>query len=222
MLLLSGVSASADLVTWIATIQVDTVDDPFDMLGGSIAPGDLMTGTISYDTSLTDDSPSDTEYGNYNVLFPTSDNWIEGKTASGDGFYESTEYFGVQVYDPAPQTGFFDTLSFFSSGDTIPSLLQTFSVDTIDLDILFIDNDASALAGDSLPVVINLADFDEAYMEMEGYSFTPGGGYEFGFSVSGTVTALRSVPEPSSLCTLTVVAAGMLPPARRRRLLRSL
>ena len=57
--------AQAEPITIAIEAKVDSVEDRDGYLGGKIKPGDIITGTYTYDSSTPDSSPSDPIQGNY-------------------------------------------------------------------------------------------------------------------------------------------------------------
>lgn len=212
LLFLAAVCApayGANLVTFNITAVVDSVDDPFGVINGNILPGDALTGVLQYDLDLPDSDP-DPNYGSFSAD-PPGDNFINGSNA-GSSFFETILFFDIYTEnDPL----FSDSIEFFASGDTTPSLLAHPLVDYVDVDILLVDDDQTALINNAPPSTLNLDDFEIAFFSLSGDSFDADTGMYFTpFYVMASITDISRVPEPAGL---VFIALGLSLAAIRRR-----
>jgi len=71
LLLANGSPAQAEVITIAIEATVDWVDDPCDYLEGNITPGDIITGTYTYDSDTANSSTTPTvgSYWHYDSPF---------------------------------------------------------------------------------------------------------------------------------------------------------
>ena len=171
------------------------------LLGGTIQPSDTLTGLIHYDLALPDQHPSGA-IGFYDGQ-PLSDNFIAGANETGD-FFETQLFFDVTV-----ENDVVDRVDMFASGDTIPSTLGAPNVDFVDLQVLLVDNDGTALDSDALPENLNLADYEVAvvYLSAESADVIP----QFGYEVEAIINSISRtvIPEPHGLALMVLGVAGV-------------
>jgi len=87
----SALPAQATLITIEITAEVDSVEDNGNYLEGQINPGDIITGTYTYESSTADSSPLDPTQGNYWHYDPPA-----GISLSVGGFDFQTDPAGVE------------------------------------------------------------------------------------------------------------------------------
>lgn len=173
---------AAPLVQFEVTAIVDYVNDPLDLLGGTIQQGETLKGLIQFDLALPDEDPSPS-IGFYDGD-PLSDNFISGANETND-FFVSDSFFDITVENDE-----FDRVDFFASGDTIPSTLAAPEVDFVDLQVLLFDEDGTALNDTALPTELNLDDYEVAvvFFSAEGGGINP----EFVYEVEAFITSISS------------------------------
>ena len=78
--------ADATLITISIEAEVDYVEDLGNYLEGKINPGDIITGTYTYDSTTADSYPSDPLVGRYSHYSPPA-----GISLTVGGFYFTTD-----------------------------------------------------------------------------------------------------------------------------------
>jgi hypothetical protein len=206
--LASGVlarEASADTVRLDFAIDVrDTLGDLADLFGVSIAVGDVVLGSLTYDTSTPDTLPSPFE-GNYRstgaiafrigagLTLPNDDVWVFDRT-----------------FDPRPN--FDDVLTAFATTQSFPGF------DAIQAELSF---RGGGRVGDALPSAAEaLAAFPSGGIRFAGWKTGVNppfdrGTHEFAGIVRLLPDTPEPVPEPGTMLLLASGTAVLV--ARRRR-----
>jgi hypothetical protein len=179
--------------------EVTAVQDPDDVLGGSVTVGTPFSGMWIYETTTPDYSP-DPSAGMYNNAVSA---WTLAMGGNNWQFAPPTE---ILVSNPA--TGWD---SFEQDGAMQPAF------GSIDSDLLFTltDHDGSAMDSDALPTSLNVSEFEIRQLDLL-YDFDAPTRTVY---VGGTINSISSatVPEPSALALLGVAAGFLVYASRRRR-----
>jgi len=190
--------AKAELVTIKIEAVVDSVDDPFGYLEGNITPGDIITGSYTYDLSTPDSNPLG-QGADYEHLLPPC-----GISLSVGDFVFQTDMTNVNllvevVNNNAGIDGYllisYNNLS-LPNGTPVNSISWT-----------LIDYTKSALSSDALLATAPVLD-DWGFNRL---SFG-GGTRARGYVIEGDVTSAVVIPEPA---TVLLVSFGGLIFVRR-------
>lgn len=196
-LILAPPGAQATLVTIQIEAIVDSVDDPFGYLEGTISPSDIITGSYTYDLSTPDTNPS-LYVGDYEHRASPSGIFL----SVGSSEFR-TDLGNVNVFvEVVNNNGGID--AFLVQSDNNLPLPNGMSVNSISWTL--IDDTKSALSSDALlstPPVLDDWEFNRL-------SFG-GGTRARGFVVEGHVTS--AIPEPGTMALFGL--SGLL--IRRRR-----
>lgn len=198
-LLIANPMFAAPLVRYEVNATVDFIDDPNGLLTGLVQLGDPLTGILQYDLALPDTDASPTT-GFYEAT-SLSENFIAGSNVGGE-FFETLSLFDVFVDNDVA-----DVLEFFASGDTIPSTLAVPGIGFVDLQVILVDDEGTALSSDALPTNLNLADFESAVVVLSADCDTSP--VQTVYLVEATINSIRqtAIPEPHSLALLALGAA---------------
>ncbi|MHC4157372.1 MAG: PEP-CTERM sorting domain-containing protein [Planctomycetota bacterium] len=191
--------ADATLITIAIETQVDYVEDLGNYLEGKINPGDIITGTYTYESTTPDSSPLDPAQGNYWHYAPPA-----GITLTVGGFDFQTDPTSVEFHvairnDIEP--GEEDLYSIVSYNNA--SLYNGTPVDHISWQLY--DPTGTAVSTDALPTSAPvLTDWSTSYgLRLEA---------ERAYIIDAHVTS--AVPEP---VTILLLALGGLVLVRRRK-----
>lgn len=190
-------SLRAGVITIYLTAEVTYVDDLYDLLGGKIAVGDIITGSYNYDSDTPDTNPSVTvgDYQHYDP--PYGINLSTGTLA----FQTDPDYVDFLSEILNDHTGIDGYL--LRSYNNLP-LPGDIEVEHISWQLG--DYSMNALSSTALPTSPPvLEDWEDNYLLM---SF----GYK-GSSMIGT-TVTSAIPEPATVLLLTL---GGLALTKRRR-----
>ena len=189
-----GAAQAIPIILYSFSGELGNVDDSGDLLGGSFSIGDTFTGVFSYDPNLPDGSPSPTVFtspANTDMSVQLAGFSFTSRTESVDLFTDSGVLFFINGFDSVP---------FIDLGNN-PGRLMT---------LLF---SGESFADDVLPSSIDLDDFSGAGFRIFGDT-GPGGPT---FLLTGDVTSLTVIPEPSTLTLFVIGLAGLGFMMRRRR-----
>ncbi|TWT36887.1 hypothetical protein KOR34_18320 [Posidoniimonas corsicana] len=192
LLCLASPVCRAELVRFQITASVDAIDDPLGVLAGAVMIGDPLTGLLQYDLAIiaNDDNPSP-DFGAW-LLSPPGDNFIEGSNAAA-GNFQTIDSFRASTANNGPLG---DRLSFFGTGDTTPSTVEHPNAEYVELNVALTDSDATVLANDQLPSVLNLADYEQAVVTLTAEGFNDNSEFATLYEVSATITQLRRLAGP--------------------------
>ena len=188
--------AQATLITIEITAEVDSVEDNGNYLEGQINPGDIITGTYTYDSLTADSSPLDPIQGNYWHYGPPA-----GISLSVGGFEFQTNPADVEFHLAIRndiQPGGEDIYAIVSYNNL------ALSNGTLVEDIYWqlYDPTGDALSSDALPITApSLPDWEQNSLTLRGGTrLEP-------FAVEAHVTS--AVPEPATI-VLFVIGALLL------------
>jgi hypothetical protein len=173
----------ADLITFAFTGTADLVDPA---LAGSFSAGQSLTGTYTFDSTTVARAGSDSTFAVFDAL--THLNFTLGTySATSTGAPE----IQVDNNPPPPDDDRYSILARASDGLTGPAV-SGLALDSFGFRL---DDSTNSVFNNALvlPTSLNLADFDNRQFFL---FFTDG---TSSVDVSGTITSLRAVPEPSSL-----------------------
>lgn len=195
LLLASGSVVRAEIITIAIEATVDWVNDPCDYLEGNITPGDIITGTYTYDSDTVDSSPLTTvgDYWYYDSPF--------GISLSVDGIDFRTDpcnvNFLVEIindHGPLNRDGYY-----LNSSYNLP-LTNGLPIDYISWQLD--DSTGQAISSIELPITApSLTDWEEFWgLRLESTKRKDiNGVYYEGFLISSSVTSAVVVPEPASI-----------------------
>jgi hypothetical protein len=185
-----GQRADATLITISIEAEVDYVEDLGNYLEGRINPGDIITGTYTYESTTPDTNPS-AYVGDYEHFAPPA-----GVSLSVGGFDFMTDPmnvdFLVAITNDGISGGLHDSY-WICSYNNLP-LSNGASVDEITWALR--DPTASALSSDALPITPPVLD---NWQSMVGLRLE---GERAGYIVDAHVTS--AVPEPGTIGLLTI------------------
>jgi len=189
--------AKAELVTIKIEAVVDSVDDPFGYLEGNITPGDIITGSYTYDLSTPDSNPLG-QGADYEHLLPPC-----GISLSVGDFVFQTDMtnvnFLIEIINNYPPVDNYLVRSHnnlpLSNGTPIG-----------DISWLLEDSTGNALSSDALPTTGPVLD-DWGFNRLT----VNGGTRARAFGIMGHVTS--AIPEPA---TIVLLGLGGLLLGRRR------
>lgn len=177
-LVASGLPASADLVTFDFVVQLTSVMDSQNVLGGTVAVGDEVTGQFTLDTSTPDWYPASPNLGTYSNPITSLTGSVGGVAFTGPG--PTVDQITIRV----PGIGPYEFQMFED-----PEFLGT----RADFRLWLRDSTRSWTEGDALPTV-PFPHFDFSFFELAAQA--PGGFVR----LEGVVTSFT--PEPGSLAFL--------------------
>ena len=180
--------AAASLITIDIEAVVDSVDDPDGWLEGKINPGDIITGSYTYESSTGDSNPSES-VGDYEHFSPPAGIWL-----SVGGFDFETDAadvdFLLEILNDVISGGLHDGY-IIRSYSNLP-LYTGVSVDHISW--VLSDYTASALPNDGLPAIAPILTQWESIYGLRLH------GERGGYIVDAHVTS--AIPEPSTTLLL--------------------
>ena len=186
-------TASGGFVTWEFGGVITSVDDPLDILGGSIMLGTPFSGSFTFESTTPDSEPNNPSVGSY-----------DDAIVALSGHIGALEFFGAGLFNTIRV---FDEPSGFGSDSysvSVTDLGTPFFGETSDFFLGFEDSTRSAFASDSLPIApFDLNAFDNSFFSLQTASEQ--------VRLEGTVTSL--VPEPA---TLGLLGMGTVVLLRRR------
>jgi len=186
-------AAQATLITIAIEAEVDYVADYGNYLEGKIIPGDIITGTYTYDSTTPDSSPLDPVQGNYWHYAPPSGIYL---TVGGFDFHTdpTNVEFHIAIRNDIQPTG--EDIYALVSYNNLP-LSNGTPVDYISWQLY--DSTGHALPTDALPTTPPvLTDWETIYgLRLEA---------DRTFLIDAHVTF--AVPEPTALLLFTL--AGLL------------
>ena len=195
-------TARADLLTFSFTGTVDSVDAP---LAATFSTGQSLSGTYTFDSTTVARAGSNSNFAAYDALTHV-DFTVGGYSASSAGAQE------IQV-DNDPGAPFFDRYSILSraSDGLTGAAVAGLALDSFGFRL---DDSTNTVFTDALilPTTLNLADFNnrQFFIFFNDSAGAPS-------VVSGTITSLRPVPEPSALLLTVVGGISGLGLWRRQR-----
>lgn len=197
--------ARADLITFSFAGTVDSVDPA---LAGTFSAGQTLTGTYTFESTTAARAGSTSTFAVFDAL--KNLNFTLGSyAATSIGAPE------IQVDNNPPPTDHdrYAVLSRASDGLTGPSVAGQM----LDSFAFRLDDSTNTVFSDALvlPTSLNLSSFDNRQFFI---FFTDGTTPSV---VSGRITSLRAVPEPSSVVMLGVGALGLLGYGLHRRAARA-
>jgi hypothetical protein len=199
-LILWPLGAQAALITIQIEAVVDSVDDPFGYLEGNITPGDIITGSYTYDLSTPDTNPS-LHVGDYEHWAPPG-----GISLTVGGFEFKSDPgnldFLIEIIDDSSSGGLHDSYILGSYGN-LPLADGTF---VGGIWWYLKDSTASALSSIALPINAPVLD-DWGFNRLS----LGGGTRARPFGIMGHVTS--AIPEPA---TIVLFGLGGLLLGRRR------
>ena len=190
---------SAATITLTFTGTVTSIDPS---LASVYAVGDAMSGSLSYDSTASDNDP-DTAFGSYDGATNLSFD-VEGDVASAPlGFVEISNDLDTPGFDS------FRAAVVCEAG-TVCNAPAPAGASPNSWELVLFDSTASVFSDDSLPTSLSLGGFDDAFVAL---IFS---GDEVGGIVGITLETLTvTVPEPGVLGLLALAGAAAL--ARRAR-----
>jgi len=192
-LTLTPQQSQATPITFGFSGTITNINDRHGLLDGSITKGTPLSGTYTFESTMTDNLPSDLVRGLYTTPAPLTSVMI---ATLGNYVFTgpSTEVF---VEDLGKDLIQLTSRDFQSCGFHIDSMM-----------VAMFDTDGTAFSGDSLPLIPpTLGDFASVTLLLQGT--IPSGE---SFNLSGDITVL--VPEPASLL---IIAMTLLTVCNRRR-----
>lgn len=179
-------SAHGVLMTYQFSGHIDTVDDPFQDWAGLVTPGDVFSGSYTYDPAAPDAYPNDPSVGIYrsadSSFLVNIGNWTGGTSGQGCqiGIYNWTGWGSEFVIG---------AIGFQSTGMSISEM-------TVGLSRI----DGSAFESDALPTTAPSFDL----FPSRGFGFQATNAVR----IEGTLESLVLIPEPASF--LLLLLAGSL------------
>jgi len=191
-MLATGLQARAEVITIAIEATVDWVDDQDNYLEGNITPGDIITGTYTYDSDTPDSEPASTvgDYWHYDSPF--------GISVSVGGFDFKT--------DPASVNFLVEILNNHSISEDDAYMLRSYNnlplsngIPVDHISWLLDDDSGQAISSTVLPTTAPIiSDWDEQWWGLRLDS-------DRRFHVQSQVTSAIVVPEPVSIVTFGCV-----------------
>jgi len=189
ILALSVPPAEASLITIEIEAIVDSVDDSGNYLEGQINPGDIITGSYTYESSTPDSSPSDPIVGHYYNYSPPA-----GISLTVGAFDFATDpenvYFLVGIVNDNPSG---HDIYWIHSYNNL-ALFNGTSVDHISWQLN--DPTASVFSNDSLPATPPVLDDWQSIYGLRLH------GERYGYILDAHVTS--AIPEPATILLFTL------------------
>lgn len=211
ILAMNSANLHAQIIEIGFTAEVSEVDDRYDVLGGQISVGNIMTGYYTYDSATPDSAPPE-EGGDYE-------------------YYSSPYGISVNVVDLVFQTDpdnvyfLIEVLNNVVSMDNY--LLRSYNNLSLPNGIIvehiswqLDDFTATALSSDALPTTPPvLADWsDNRGITIMGYGPRPGQpGLDAEFLIGAPVTSVYIIPEPATILLFSLGTALALRKHRRQK-----
>ena len=183
-MLASGSQAQAEIITIAIEATVDLVDDFGNYLEGSITPGDIVTGTYTYDSDTSDSNPLPTAGGYWYYESPF------GISLSVGGFDFRTDPCNVKFGIGISNDGSLDDDGYVVISYNNLPLSNGVPVDHISWQLD--DPSGQALSSTELPITAPvLSDWEQFF----GLTFER----QRQFFVRSYVTSACVIPEPASI-----------------------
>jgi hypothetical protein len=214
----TATNSCAELVTveFSGTFDVEASSNGLVLPAGAIPIGTPFSGRMTFETEGTVDVVSDHPDGGLIYL----DRGVEGVHV----VVHADSYSFDSGFAPS-QSAFVrngEVMDMFSLIIHTPLENPHFSVERA-VSLQFVDSTREALSSLAIPSGLDLADFDEATLQIRQMScmvILPGqvgnGSCESQLSLRGTITDLTAVPEPNSVSVVATLAVFMLTILRRR------
>lgn len=186
--ILGTLPAQADLITIAITAEVDSVLDGAGLLEGRINPGDIITGTYTYDSDTPDSSPSP-NIGHYWHYAPPAGISL---TVGGFDFRTNPDdvLFLMSILDNTQLGADVYAVSSYHNVRLSNGVLIEY------ISWLLEDLTASALSSDALPTTPPvLDDWQLNYLRL-------GDQREGSFGIEAHVTSAEPIPEPATIVLL--------------------
>lgn len=209
--LMGCASARAELMrSYVLSGQVSSVDDDGSLLGGQVKAGDPFTATMIIDPGVPDTVEGASE-GKYSFRLGTNTGLsmsVGGLQFGGDA---ATGPLAVRVFDRSPGNPDGDVISGYQFGDS------TFEGAILSrLEFGFVDPTGTALSGDAIPAGIDLTKFATSYLNTSVFFDPSSRAASVGIAARIDSISVQSVPEPTAVMTMGVLAAGLWYRHRRR------
>ena len=209
LLLIAPALCRANIIKIGFTGLVDQVDDPCNLLENGVHQNDLITGYYTYDSETPDSFPQYSDQGVYRHLtaFYGMSLTISSLTFQTDSTDPTNEEFEVDIWNKSN----YDLYS-VTSGHNIP-LNDEVTVDGIGLSLQ--DLSGAAISSIELPLTppdLFVWQYKDLSISGAMYPFPTDGSKPI-FDISGHVTDIWLIPEPS---TLFLLGLGVLLLGKRR------
>ncbi len=194
------------------TAEVTHTSDSENFLQGRINPGDTITGTYTYDTSMSDLYPDLIEVGRYEYDTPPSGISVQAGGFESRSDPDNTDFSIKIVNDSTPAGGgSWDEFTLVSENNT--PFDGGLAIYKLSLD--FYDDSARAISSDTLPSDALIVDgWPIAEVSIDGqYPGLSKGRGQFG--IRGDLTSAVLIPEPATVLLLGVGCMVLLRSHRR-------
>jgi hypothetical protein len=197
VLLLSFTPIKAEIITIGLTGLVDYVDDPYNLLQGSVSVDNPITGYYTYESTTPDTNPSSTvgDYWHYSAPAGVSLT-VGGYTFKTD--LSDVKFLMEVVNNHSSMDNYlFGSYNNLSLSNGVPVMHVSWQLD---------DYSGTALSSTDLPTTAPvLADWQYDYLHLSGGYSEP---VKQEFLITGHVISVQLIPEPATLILL--MTGGLL------------
>lgn len=203
-LVVASPAGAQPTITYAFTAEIDTVVDgtASQLWANTFSAGQTISGSVRFDATLTDQDPSTTA-GSYESPPPSAPNGVTMHIGGVTLAPDSTQTFSISVLDMNSGIDWFQVSHAGDWTSEIPGgAIIAFQLN---------NGSAAALASDALPTELDLAEFGQTIVTLDG---ALQGGECVGLGapcvIGATVTSIQRVPEIPAAGLGPVIAGAVI------------